>query len=169
VLKLIQWIKTDNLDTKIAISFIEQPLNTHETILFEKYWLEQGANSVVIRKLHSAAGAVINVADILRKNQGNFIRKPCLYPWERIVLNPRGYLSFCPADWSNGSSIVDYQPNNVTVSKIWGDIFYQRLRKAHLDNNYAAHSFCGQCPDWDLIAWPGEGRGYADLIEEMKS
>jgi hypothetical protein len=31
------------------------------------------------------------------------------------------------------------------------------------------HGFCGQCPDWSQTRWPGEGRSYADLVEELKS
>ena len=168
VLDLIKWVKEGNLETKIVISFIEQPLNLHESGLFEQFWLEQGAHSVVIRKLHSAAGAVINVADIMRKKLEKTVRRPCVYPWERIVLNPRGYLAFCPADWSHGSSIIDYQTEGVSVLSVWNDDFYKKLRNAHLNNEYSNYSFCGQCPDWSQIQWPDEGLSYADLVKEMR-
>ena len=169
VLNLIKWVKQANLKTKIVVSYIEQPQNLHETELFKKYWEGQGAHSVVVRRLHSAAGAVIKVADIMRKEQAGKIRHPCLYPWERIVLNPRGYLSFCPADWTHGSTVIDYQSENITVAKVWKDTFYQNLRNAHINNNYENHNFCGQCPDWSQIHWPSSGRlSYADLVQEMK-
>jgi MoaA/NifB/PqqE/SkfB family radical SAM enzyme len=169
VLDLIKWVKQANLQTKIVVSYIEQPQNLHETELFKKYWEEQGVHSVVVRRLHSAAGAVIKVADIMRKEQAGKIRRPCLYPWERIVLNPRGYLSFCPADWTHGSTVIDYQSEHVTVSKVWKDTFYQNLRNAHINNSYENHNFCGQCPDWNQIHWPSSGElSYADLVQEMK-
>lgn len=166
VLNLLAWIKQSGSPTKVVVSFIEQPQNQHETEDFKTYWSEQGADSVVVRRLHSAAGAVINVAKIMRAEQQREVRRPCVYPWERIVLTPRGYLAFCPADWSQGSSICDYR--DTTVLETWQSEFYSRLRAAHLGNDYSKHGFCGQCPDWKQTRWPEDGRGYADLISEMK-
>lgn len=165
VLNLISWVKQSGSPTKVVVSFVEQPQNTHEMADFESYWKEQGADYVVIRRRHSAAGAVIDVANIMRKEQAHENRRPCIYPWERIVLNPRGYLAFCPADWTHGSSIVDYA--NTTVAEIWQGDFYRRLREAHLTNSYDNHVFCGNCPDWASTRWPGEGRAYANLIEDF--
>lgn len=166
VLNLLAWIRQSGSPTKVVVSFIEQPQNRHEAEQFRTYWNEQGADSVVIRRLHSAAGAVVDVASIMRAEQASETRRPCVYPWERIVLNPRGYLAFCPADWTHGSSIADYR--ETTVAETWQSDYYRKLREAHLGNDYSAHGFCGQCPDWKQTRWPEEGRGYADLIKEMK-
>lgn len=166
VLNLIAWIQQSGSPTKVVVSFIEQPQNHHEASQFQTYWTENGADSVVVRRLHSAAGAVVNVAKIMRAEQAKEARRPCVYPWERIVLNPRGYLAFCPADWTHGSTIADYR--ETSVSETWQSAFYKELRQAHLTNSYSSHGFCGQCPDWKQTRWPDEGRGYADLIQEMK-
>lgn len=166
VLNLLAWIRQTGSPTKVVVSFIEQEQNKHEVAAFQSYWNDQGADAVVIRRLHSAAGAVVNIANIMRREQQHEVRRPCVYPWERIVLTPRGYLAFCPADWSHGSSIVDYR--NVTVAETWNGEFYRQLRAAHLGNEFSQHGFCGQCPDWKQTRWPDEGRGYADLIKEMK-
>lgn len=149
--------------TQVVVSFIKQDLNANEDELFRLFWEHAGA-TVVIRNLHSAAGAVVPVANILRDGQARQERRPCVYPWERIVLNPRGYLAFCPADWTHGSSMVDYR--TTTIKDTWQNKFYAALRKAHLCSNYKRHSFCGQCPDWAVTRWPGEGRAYADLVSE---
>lgn len=166
VLNLLSWVKKSGLATKVVVSFIEQPQNSHEVADFENYWEEQGADFVVVRRLHSAAGAVIDVANIMRKEQVREERRPCVYPWERIVLNPRGYLAFCPADWTHGSSVIDYA--DTTVAEVWQGEFYRQLRQAHISNNYTEHKFCGQCPDWKQTRWPDKGRGYADMVEELK-
>lgn len=166
VLNLIAWIRQSGSPTKVVVSFIEQPQNSHEAEAFKCYWTEQGADSVVVRRLHSAAGAVIDVAKIMRAEQAAEGRRPCVYPWERIVLNPRGYLAYCPADWTHGSTIADYR--ETTVGETWRSDFYRKLRQAHIGNDYESHVFCGQCPDWKQTRWPDEGRGYADLIKEMK-
>jgi len=121
----------------------------------------------VVRRLHSNAGASTSVAQLLRREQARLARRPCLYPWERIVLNPRGHLSFCPADWASGSHVADYRL--ATIKDTWQGEVYRQLRRAHLTNDYSGHGFCGQCPDWSSTRWPGDSRSYADMIQDFKA
>lgn len=167
VMRLLEWVRESGKKTKVVVSYVEQPQNRHETADFESFWENQGADYVVIRRLHSAAGAVGEVAQRMwaETKAAQEKRRPCLYPWERIVLNPRGHLAFCPADWTHGSTIVDYRTN--TIRETWQGQFYQALRRAHLSNDYSCHGFCGQCPDWRATRWPGEGRSYADMVQEF--
>lgn len=165
VLRLIRWVRESNAKTKVVVSFVEQPQNTNEVSDFENYWNDQGANYVIIRRLHSCSGAVQTLADMRRTAQRTLQRRPCLYPWERIVINARGDLAFCPSDWVHGSYIADYRITSIHSE--WQGDFYQRLREAHLSNNYKAHAFCGACPDWASTRWPHQGRSYADMVEEF--
>ena len=165
VLRMINMAR-DGRTRTIVVSFVRQAENWNEANDFKAFWEAAGA-IVVIRNLHSAAGAVIPVANVMRAAQtaaGN--RRPCVYPWERIVLTPGGKLAFCPADWTRGSTMVDYR--ETTIKETWSGEFYAKLREAHLSNDFSCHKFCGQCPDWAVTRWPGEGRAYADLVEEMK-
>jgi uncharacterized Fe-S cluster-containing radical SAM superfamily protein len=166
VIRLIERNRANGGKTKIVVSYIEQPQNLNETADFEKFWKGQGADYVVIRRLHSAAGAVASVAEKMHKANAAVPRRPCVYPWERVVLNPRGQLAFCPADWSHGSSMVDY--STTTIKETWHGEFYQKLRAAHLSNDFSQHAFCGQCPDWKETRWPHEGRAYANMVEEFQ-
>lgn len=165
VLRLIRWVRESKAKTKVVVSFVEQPQNTHEVADFENYWKEQGADYVIIRRLHSCSGAVQELADIRRNDLSKTERRPCLYPWERMVVNARGDLAFCPSDWVHGSYVADYR--NTTIHAEWQGEFYQSLRQAHLTSNYQNHSFCGNCPDWAATRWPNEGRSYADMVEEF--
>lgn len=165
VLRLLQWVRESKANTKVVVSFVEQPLNRHEVDDFERYWKDQGADFVIIRRLHSCSGAVVELADMRRKAQMERQRRPCLYPWERMVVNARGDLAFCPSDWVHGSYVADYR--KTTIFETWQGEFYQALRSAHLNNNYAKHSFCGECPDWESTRWPHQGRSYADMVEEF--
>ena len=167
VLALLRWIRETGARTKVVVSFVEQDLNRGEAADFERFWKEQGASYVVVRRQHSAAGAVVNIAQIMRKSEAAISRRPCVYPWERICLNPRGFLAFCPADWTHGSTVADYR--TTTIRDTWSGLFYKRLRQAHLSNDFRDHGFCGQCPDWRTTRWPAEGRAYADMVEELKS
>jgi MoaA/NifB/PqqE/SkfB family radical SAM enzyme len=166
VLRLIKQIEIARSKTTVVVSFVEQPENRHEINDFEAFWKDNGASYVVIRKLHSASGTLSNIADQMKKDNATESRRPCVYPWGRIVLNPRGHLAFCPADWTHGSTIADYR--STTIYETWHSEFYDELRNAHLANDFAHHEFCGQCPDWKLTHWPEDGRSYADMIEELR-
>jgi MoaA/NifB/PqqE/SkfB family radical SAM enzyme len=153
--------------TRVVVSYIEQLQNSGETSEFEAFWRGEGADYVVVRRLHSNSGALQAVADQMRQeNVADRLRRPCMYPWERIVLNPRGYLAFCPADWTHGSTMRNYR--EVSIKETWQGDYYHALRQAHLDNEYSNHLFCGQCPDWVATRWPDDGRSYANMIEEFK-
>ncbi len=166
VLRLIEWVRVSGTATKVVVSFIEQPTNLDERDGFERFWRDNGASEVVVRRLHSGAGAVIPIADVLRAKPSGQVRYPCLYPWERIVLNPRGELVFCPQDWVHGAVLGDYR--EMTIDDAWHGSFYEGLRRAHLTNEFGEHSFCGQCPDWQSTRWPGEGRSYANMVKDFQ-
>ncbi len=165
VLRLLKWVQESKSNTKVVVSYVEQPDNSVETADFEKFWKDQGANFVVVRRLHSCSGAKIDLAAMRRKLFNTESRRPCLYPWERIVINAKGDLAFCPSDWVHGSHVTDYK--GTTIKETWNSEFYQKLREAHLTNDYSNHKFCGQCPDWQSTRWPGQGRSYADMVEEF--
>lgn len=166
VLHLLREIRETGARTKVVVSYVEQPANADETRDFERFWRDQGAEYVVIRRLHSCSGAIADLATERRVAQGGG-RRPCLYPWERIVLNAAGHLSFCPSDWVHGSHVADYR--GTTILDTWRGSFYSGLRSAHLNDDYAGYAFCGQCPDWSATRWPREGRSYADMVMDFKA
>lgn len=167
VLRLLNWVRQEGNRTKVVVSFVEHESNQGEMDDFKNFWEGEGADYVVFRRLHSAAGAVKDVAINMHMRNAEIARRPCVYPWERIVLNPRGHLSFCPADWTHGSTFADYR--DTTIHEQWQGEFYRGLRRAHLENDYKNHAFCGNCPDWAVVRWPNEGRAYADMVEEFVS
>lgn len=166
VQRLIARAREAGARTRIVVSFVEQAANFHETAAFERFWIGEGVHSVAIRRLHSASGAVVPVADLMRRRPAAAARRPCVYPWERLVLTPRGTLAFCPADWTGDSSIADYRVTS--IAELWNGPQYAALREAHLTNDFTVHGFCGQCPDWQETRWPDEGACYATLVERLK-
>lgn len=166
VLRLIRQSQESRARTRVVVSYVEQPENRGETAAFERFWRDAGAADVVVRRMHSAAGAVIPIATLMRQRTAAIARRPCVYPWERVVLTPRGTLAFCPADWTHGSSLADYR--TTTIAELWQGPQYRALRDAHRTNDYRAHDFCGQCPDWQETRWPHEGASYATLVEQMR-
>lgn len=148
--------------TKVVVSFIEQPTNTTEIRDFEAFWRDQGAHQVVVRRMHTNANSLGTAATPVP----TAARRPCLYPWERILLTPTGNLAFCPQDWIHASALADY--HTTTIRATWQGETYRRLRAAHLANDFCQHKFCGQCPDWATTRWPGKGLSYADLVEGVR-
>ena len=153
--------------TKVVVSFIEQPENSAEIPAFEKFWREEGAHQVVVRRLHTNACSTTRLVSLLAKDTTTTTRRPCLYPWERILLVPSGHLAFCPQDWVHASVLGDYRLT--TIRETWQGEAYAKLRAAHLSNDYSAHKFCGQCVDWATTRWPGQGLSYADLVSGVKA
>lgn len=164
ILKLLRLRKEVNAKTKIIVSFVEQKENTHEVDDFKKFWDNQDVDEVLIRKLHSNSGSnfdgEIDESDNVEKK-----RRPCLYPWERVILNARGQLAFCPTDWYAKSEICHYEDH--TIENIWRNSFYQDLRNQHLKCEFS-NKFCKQCPDWKNTSWPfDKKKSYADLVERV--
>jgi MoaA/NifB/PqqE/SkfB family radical SAM enzyme len=163
VLKIIQLKNKINSKSKIIVSFVEQKENYNEITNFKKFWIENGADEVLIRELHTHAGSSAYSIKEQKKNEKK--RRPCLYPWERVILNAKGFLSFCPTDWFGNSSVIDYR--NTSIKETWNNQFYEDLRNQHLTNKFT-NEFCKQCPDWKNTSWPSDkNKSYADLVEKI--
>ena len=135
VIRLLELKRETRAQTSIVMSFVLQEDNADEAPEFENFWRAQGADSVVIRRLHSNAGSIGNIASALESAHPADARYPCLYPWERIVLNARGDLAFCPQDWVYASTVADY--TKTTIKDVWQGVVYRCLREAHLKNDFS--------------------------------
>ena len=169
VINFIKLSKEKNIKTKVIVSFVEQKENTFEKNDFKNYWTDQGADEVLIRDLHSNSGNTkLNEFLSEKKEKELQNRYPCVYPWERVVLNPRGFLSFCPKDWYGKAEVEDY--NKTTIREVWQNAFYKDLRQQHLKNKFC-NKFCKNCPDWSNTNWPHfkEKKRYGDLVEKLLS
>ncbi len=163
VLKIIELRNKINSHSKIIVSFVEQKENQNEIGEFKKFWNENGADEVLIRELHTHAGHSSN--SINQKKVQKTKRRPCLYPWERVILNAKGFLSFCPTDWFGKSVVVDYKTSS--IKEAWNNKFYKDLRNQHINNKFT-NKFCEKCPDWENTSWPSDkNKSYADLVEKI--
>ena len=168
ILNILRIIKEKKLPTKIIVSFVEQPYNTHEKQKFYDYWTGVGVHFVVMRELHSSAGFKTQISKRMQRNSDakQRLRRPCMYPWERLTLVPDGMLAFCPADWKDGSHFIDFR--TTTIKEAWQSEVMQKLREAHLENNYKDFPLCAQCPDWVNTKWEdAEGIMYHDVMKSL--
>ncbi|MDP9127550.1 MAG: radical SAM protein [Pseudomonadota bacterium] len=165
ILRLFHMGRDRGSEIKIMVSFIRQAMNEGEADDFMAFWKGQGLHNVFVRNLHSCAGLMTDVSALLWKAAPT-PRKPCLYPWERLLLKPDGMIAFCPADWEHGTAIDSFAEK--TIKELWQGDFMRSVREAHTTNDYSAHPFCGKCPDWSLTLWPTEGRTYATAMHEVE-
>ena len=162
ILKLIDLKKEAGAKTKIIVSFVEQKENSHEVQSFKNYWESKDVDEVLIRRLHTNSGS--NLKNKTNENNQNN-RRACLYPWERVILNARGKLAFCPTDWFAKSELCSYEENS--INDVWKNKFYKDLRDQHITCNFT-NKFCKQCPDWKNTSWPfDKNKSYADLVERV--
>lgn len=164
VIRLLEWRIKKDYKTKIVTSFIEQPLNQGETDQFRRFWFDQGVDDVVIRRLHSAGGGKSEIAEKLYSVAKGLERRPCPYPWERLIIGASGALLFCPANWDYQAEFDNFA--TTSIREAWQGAFMQKLRQDHLTNHFGENK-CRDCPDWMQTRWPHEGRSYADMVAEM--
>lgn len=164
ILSLLNARAKGGYKAKVTVSFVEQPLNTGEAEQFRDFWEGAGVDYVVIRRMHSCAGAKKNIAKTMAEKAP--ARRPCPYPWERLVLKPSGHIGFCPADWKHEETLCHFA--KASIKDLWKGEFMRTLRRAHLENDFTGFNLCAQCPDWAATRWPGEGRAYADMMKDFK-
>ena len=84
----------------------------------------------------------INKQNILGSLKEGEYTSRCIYPFNRIVVNPYGYVVACTADFHDQLLIGDTRKK--TLKEIWtGDVF-KYLRKKHLSHEYSG-LYCNKC------------------------
>lgn len=161
---LIELAHARGTPAKVMVSFVRQPLNEAEAQGFQDFWNSQGADAVLMRPRHSCAASVPDIAAAMWQTAPT-PRTPCLYPWERLVVKPDGAISYCPADWKHEAVVGHMEEGGILAA--WNGPRLEAVRRAHEDKDFAAHPFCGKCPDWSIIRWPDQGWGYAKVMQDV--
>ena len=164
ILFMLRKKKEGNYKTRIVVSFVVQEKNEQEKADFERYWKEQGVDYVIFRQLHSAGGRMFHA-----EKKGDI--QPCVYPWERICLNDKGKLNFCPNAWDRDVPNFDYDYADCTIHELWNSEVYATLRREHLNSQFEQFPYCADCPDRAGTIWPADKteslRGYGDMIADF--
>ena len=80
-----------------------------------------------------------NILGSLRKEE---YTTRCIYPFNRIVINPYGYVVACTADFHNQLSIGDTRKES--LQDIWKGRVFNYFRKKHLKDEYSG-LYCNKC------------------------
>lgn len=141
--------------TKVIVSMIHQPGLDDEVEQFRSYWTGR-ADMVAIRRLHSNLGSV-KVVQMPPPNP----RWPCTHLWQRLVLDFRGHIRFCPIDWHDKSYVADIDA--MTLYEAWHSPLMETLRRRHLANDYKGCGVCEKCNDWAQTPW---SEGWVDMMKK---
>ena len=131
--------------TKVVVSMIHHPGLDREVEQFRDYWTGR-ADMVAIRRLHSNLGSV-NVGEQKPPSP----RWPCAHLWQRLVVDFRGHIRFCPIDWHDKSYVADVDA--MTLYEAWHSPMLEALRRRHLQNSFKGCGVCEKCNDWANTPW----------------
>ena len=84
----------------------------------------------------------IKEGNVLGSLKEDDVMSRSVYPFNRIVVNPHGFVVACTADFHKQLEIGDTTKNS--LKEIWHGSQYQYLRKKHL-NNHLDGLFCNKC------------------------
>lgn len=137
--------RRDSGRTKVIVSMILHPGLESEAEAFQSYWKGK-VDQVAIRRLHSNLGSVdVDQAPLPEP------RWPCAHLWQRLVIDFRGHIRFCPVDWHDQSLIGEV--SSMTLHEAWHGKMLRGLREAHLSGRYAGCGVCEKCTDWANTPW----------------
>jgi MoaA/NifB/PqqE/SkfB family radical SAM enzyme len=142
--------------TKVIVSMIHHPGLDKEVEDFRSYWTGR-ADMVAIRRLHSNLGLVKVVQPMLPSP-----RWPCTHLWQRLVIDFRGHIRFCPIDWHDKSYVADV--DDMSLHQAWHGPMLETLRRRHLQNDYKGCGVCEKCNDWANTPWT---EGWVDMMKKQ--
>ncbi|KKQ95722.1 MAG: Radical SAM domain protein [Candidatus Woesebacteria bacterium GW2011_GWB1_43_14] len=162
-LELRNEIQGENPTTKVLVSMIDQPETHHEIADFFTLW-QNRADRVYVRPLHSVAGYVPMES---RKDVGNSpSRIPCRILWDRLVVNHKGDVYFCPLGWGRKEALLG-NINQETIQEIWNGDSLNQIRENHIGHNIPGGILCHNCPDWRSFTWgDSSGQYLRELLEK---
>lgn len=144
VLNGIEHFEEMDYDTKIMVSFVEQPLNTHEKDQFVEYWSDK-VDKVIIRSFVNCKGLIKDIPE----NLPDVERYPCPQLWRRINLNMFGEYRWCVEDIFNKTSFSNLWTES--IASAWKHPMLERMRELHQSGVY--NEICNACNNWKMSTW----------------
>lgn len=147
----------DQEKTKVLVSMIRRPGSDEEVEAFKEYWGDK-VDYVAIREMHTNLGTSGEISVSTDKE-----RWPCQHLWQRLVVDYRGYIRYCPVDWEGASKIGTI--DTMTLYNAWHSPAMGDLRKKHLAGQFKDCEVCGGCRDWLVSPWD---RGWLRLVRGLE-
>jgi radical SAM protein with 4Fe4S-binding SPASM domain len=140
LVKLKKQLKSDH--PKIILDFLKFDLNQSETQKFIKKW-ETVVDSVCISQIHDWSNKKQIKTGLKTPNYVQFSQSPCRLPFTEMLINWDGTVSLCCQDIDGENLIGDIK--NQTISQIWQNKKYQKIRQLHLQLKTETLPLCKNC------------------------
>ncbi len=153
VLENLKWIyeyrNKNNINMGVYVSSVN---NSKSKIDYENInkFIKPYCDNFSLRDVSNQGGSMMELNETESIKEGNILGSlkteefttRCVYPFNRIVINPYGFVVACTADFHDQLSIGDVRKN--TLKEIWEGDTFKFLRKKHLEDEYEG-LFCNKC------------------------
>jgi len=153
VIENLKWIfkyrNENNIKMGIYVSTVKNSKSDFIKEDIEKI-IKANCDKFEFREISNQGGGMMELKENEEIKEGNVlgslkkddVMSRCVYPFNRIVINPHGFVVACTADFHKQLEIGDTKEN--TLKEIWNSSKFQYLRKKHLNNNLEG-LFCNKC------------------------
>lgn len=144
--------------TKLIVSVVKSPLVKPHLDAIVNFWKEIGVDHVSVRKYLTWG------LDLLRANQTlldepNYMSEdaPCPYPYERLMVDPAGWIRLCPYD--DQKLIPDFgHVRDTDIASVWRGARFGAIRSCHTSGFEAVKAksdapLCSYCEDRRNRSW----------------
>tara|TARA_Y100000816_G_scaffold266208_1_gene226597 strand:- start:4037 stop:5056 length:1020 start_codon:yes stop_codon:yes gene_type:complete len=153
VLENLKWIyeyrNQNNISMGVYVSSVNNSRSKVDYENINKY-IKPYCDNFSLRDVSNQGGSMMELNDTEEIKDGNILGSlkkdefttKCVYPFNRIVINPYGYVVACTADFHDKLSIADTRKHS--LKEIWEGEIFKFLRSKHLKDEYD-DLFCNKC------------------------
>ena len=152
VISNLKWIFNYRNEKKVKMGIYVSSVSNSKTEITKdvKNTITDHCDNFSIREVSNQGGSMMelnNTEEIINGNILGSLEKSeytsrCVYPFNRVVVNPYGSVIPCTADFHNMLEIGDAKSNSLI--DIWKSDPFKYLRKKHLTDDYEG-IFCDKC------------------------
>jgi MoaA/NifB/PqqE/SkfB family radical SAM enzyme len=149
ILNLVKLRNKLKKKTVIMASIINQPSRNPDIEGAQKYW-SKIVDKVMIRTY--VTWGVLPTKDYGKPYLDPRNRPPCPYPFERLMIDPTGYVRLCPYD--DQQLIPSFgHLSRQSIQEIWLGERFTKIRKNHLARKFDKIELCNKCIDFAYRSW----------------
>jgi radical SAM protein with 4Fe4S-binding SPASM domain len=153
VIENLKWMfeyrNKNNIQMGIYVSSVKSSKYKEDYENIKKYIIPY-CDNFDARDVSNQGGSMMELNDTEEIKKGNILGSlkkeefttRCVYPFNRMVIDPYGFVVACTADFHNKLSIGDVRKN--TLKQIWESDSFKFLRNRHLNEDYT-DLFCERC------------------------
>ena len=145
-------------ETILIGSIVKTPDNVDLIDEIKKYWLKLGLDHISIRKfLTWGIETLKSKQDKIAETTYMHGDAPCPCPYERILIDPAGWIRLCPYD--DQKLIPDFgHLSNTTIAEVWTGDRFKKIRACHSEifNHKKSEQdapLCANCEDRRNRSW----------------